>query len=52
MSNRVKCLELIEAIEQDYCNSLPYFYKNLYEVLLDFIYQLENNLDEEDEAGT
>lgn len=49
MSNQAKCLELIEIVEQDYYDSLPYFYKNLYELLLDFIYQFENNLDEEDE---
>lgn len=49
MSNKEKCLKLISIIEQDYYDSLPYFYKGLHEILLDFIYTFENNKNEEDE---
>lgn len=49
MSNKEKCLKLISIIEQDYYDSLSHFYKDLHEILLDFIYTFENNKNEEDE---
>lgn len=51
MSNKEKCLKLISIIEQEYYDSLPCFYKDLHEILLDFIYTFENNKDEEDEEN-
>ena len=49
MVNKEKCLELINIIEQEYYDSLPYFYKDLYELLLDFIHTFENSKEEDDE---
>jgi len=49
MSDKETCLELLKVIEQNYYDSLPYFYKNLYQILLDFIYQFENSILQEDE---
>lgn len=41
MTTKEKCLELINTIEQDYYDSLLYFYKKLYELF-------ENNKKEDD----
>lgn len=49
MTNKIECEKLLQIIKEDYPESLPYFYRHLYEHLLHYVNLFENCRDEEDE---